>query len=167
MRKTIIVAALAVSIGMLSGCAGMTKEDLGRLGGALGGAVIGNQIGEGSGNVLATVIGGALGYWAGGKIGAAMDQNDQMRADQAAQRQIMAPTYGSHSEQWTNQHSRASYHTNVTTERMPPTNNACYERKFFRQYVDVYIDGRKERAERSGIACRDVRTGQWVIEGTN
>ncbi|HSE34595.1 MAG TPA: hypothetical protein VLB83_00580 [Candidatus Paceibacterota bacterium] len=145
----------------------MTKEDFGRLGGASIGALLGNQIGEGAGNIAATVIGGFAGWLIGGKIGAAMDQNDQMRADQAAQRQIMASTYGSHTEQWTNQQSRANYYTNVTTERMPPTNNRCIERKFFRQYIDVYIDGRKERAERSGIACRSMQTGQWEVEETN
>lgn len=163
--KRIILVLIAMAITALSGCAGMTKEDFGKLGGAGIGALLGNQIGEGSGKIAATVIGGIVGYWAGGKIGSTMDENDRLRMDQAAEHQIYAPRYGTYRDQWKNPSTQTTYATSVTTVPMPQDRYSnCLERKRFTQYVDVYIDGKRERAERTGVACRDARTGNWSIE---
>lgn len=73
MRLTPI--AIAVSLALLSGCAGVKKEEIGTLVGGVVGGVVGNKVGGKTG----AVIGVAVGAMIGNRIGAHLDEEDRKR----------------------------------------------------------------------------------------
>src|SRR5436309_5749054 len=81
--------------GLLMGaCAGNSvtgvgpHENTGTVAGVVGGAVVGSQFGRGSGRVASTIAGAAIGGLIGNRIGAALDEEDRMRAYEAQMRAL-------------------------------------------------------------------------------
>ena len=75
MKKLIFVMCVATSIGLISGCQGMKKRDVGAITGAGAGALVGSAIGQGAGGTAAIVGGAVLGGVAGHHVGKSMENN--------------------------------------------------------------------------------------------
>ncbi len=94
--KITVVAAMALSILVSSGCSSMTQTGKGALiggggGGALG-AGIGALIGGGKGAGIGAAIGAAVGSGAGALIGRKMDQQQKQLQEQLAQQATVEQT---------------------------------------------------------------------------
>ena len=143
---------------LLSACASNSQtgtgphENTGTLVGAVGGAVVGSQFGRGSGRVASTVAGAAIGGLIGNRIGAALDEEDRIRAYEA---QIQALESGASGAPvgWRNEET-GRYGTIVPGPAYQRNAMTC------RQYTHtVYIDGRPQVAR--GTACRNA-DGTWT-----
>lgn len=152
MKTRILVAALLV--GALVGCAGAgPKQTVGTAGGAALGGLIGAQFGHGSGALAATAAGVVIGGILGNQIGAEMDRQDQMLANQAAQRAYAAPVGAPVT--WNNPSTGHAGTIVVQGEGVSPEGRYC------REYTHtITIDGRQERAY--GRACRQP-DGSWQV----
>lgn len=148
MKRSSITVAGCIALSLcLSGCAGVTKQDVGVLtGGVLGGA-LGNQIGGGTGRVIATIGGTLAGALIGGSIGRSMDDVDKLKVNRALEK---APT--NRTTSWSNPDNGNRYSvTPVSTYRK--ANRPC------RNYVmTAIVDGKAEKIR--GRACRQ-SDGSW------
>lgn len=157
--RQFIIATCLASMLALSGCETMNNQAMGNVIGGGIGAVLGNQIGGGRGNVLATVIGGVAGYVIGGNLGNKMDQADQARAAQVANRGFNDPRPGTYRESWESR-ERTPVQTVVVTQPMRvDQGRQCRE---FTQETTIRIGGRPEAATTQGVACFE--QGGWVIQ---
>lgn len=161
MKNKILVAAMALTIG-LGGCAqdgtwqgvgGMGgKQTIGTAAGAIGGGIIGSNIGGGKGQLIATGAGALLGGWLGGELGKSLDRADQQYMATATQSAYTAPI--GQTIQWTNPQSGNSGTVTAVNEGYAGS-NYCRE---YRQ--TIIVDGRTETA--TGTACQDAN-GQWQL----
>jgi surface antigen len=150
-----VVALVGLS---LAACAGNPntgagpQENTGTLVGALTGAFVGSQFGRGGGRVVSTVAGAAIGGLIGNRIGAALDDEDRMRAYEAQMQALDTGASGA-PVSWRNEQS-GHYGTIVPGPAYQRNTMTC------RQYTHtVYIDGRPQAAR--GTACRNP-DGTWT-----
>lgn len=145
----VVIIGLAVSA-----CTpGREKEEAGTLVGAGAGAAIGSLIGHGGGNVAAIAIGGLLGGYAGNRIGAQLDERDQLAAAQAGQQALAAPM--GQTITWNNPDSGHS--GTVTPVRDGTDSTGAYCREYQQTIV---VGGQTQQAY--GTACRQPN-GDWKI----
>lgn len=140
--------------GGVAGGGGITKADVGTLGGAVGGAVIGNQFGGGSGRVAAIAIGTLLGAGIGRSIGGSLDRADMAYYNETQQAALETGQPGQ-TLPWHNPQSGVS---GSFTPSSYYTNNSGQYCREFNQTVN--ISGKTERAY--GTACRQP-DGSWQI----
>jgi surface antigen len=88
-RTTVATATVLSLVVSLSSCA--TKEQTGELVGTGVGIAVGAAFGEGSGQVAAILVGGLVGSLVGKFIGRSLDEADQRKATEAAQRAASLP----------------------------------------------------------------------------
>ena len=85
MNVRTIAAATLISL-LVAACANNPygeKQTVGTLGGAAIGGLLGSQFGDGKGRLMATGAGVLIGGLIGSEIGRTMDEQDEMRANQA------------------------------------------------------------------------------------
>lgn len=164
MRTTIVSLAAAVSMAFVVGTAATpaqaacgngwgTGEVIGTLGGAALGGFIGSQIGSGTGRAVAIGIGVAGGGILGNRIGHSMDCANQRRAVHDQQRALEQQPVGQTS-QWSDPDSGYSGGTTPTNTWYNEQGRPC------RDFVTtVYHNGQSERVD--GTACRS-NSGEWV-----
>jgi surface antigen len=151
MRRTIIAAFAALSLG-LGACENMnTGQTVGSLGGAAAGGLLGSQIGGGSGQLAATAVGTLVGALAGGKLGGYLQGNDQRTATEAEQTAV------SQGEpiQWSSPETGNRGTIEPTRTYQDQTGQTCREYQH-----TVYVGGRAEQAR--GNACQQP-DGTWRI----
>lgn len=149
MKKLVVSGAVALSL-VVTGCAGMSKSDLGALGGAAIGGAVGHNFGKGSGKVLATFAGAVLGAFAGSNIGRRLDAYDERQAQRALEHNQTG-----HASQWRNP-------DRGHTVTMTPTDTyRTSSGRYCREYrTRVEVGGRGQEAY--GTACRRP-DGSWKI----
>lgn len=94
MRKIFISALAIMSLG-LTACeqigtgtgtrSGVSKQDMGTIGGAVVGGYLGSEVGGGTGRLWATGAGVLLGALVGSEIGKSLDRADMVYAERAVQ----------------------------------------------------------------------------------
>lgn len=147
-KKSVLLAAFAC-LG-LSGCATMTHEDTGTLGGSVIGALLGSQFGGGSGQLVGTAAGTIIGGYIGGNIGRQMDREDERRW-----RDALETTRTGQSTTWRNPDNGNRY-------RVEPTKTYYKDGHPCRRFRTVaYIQGKQQVVE--GNACRNNR-GVWQMK---
>lgn len=149
MNKLTKLSLSGVVIVSLAGCADMSRQDVGTVGGAVLGGLVGSQFGGGVGQVAATAGGMMLGAALGGAIGKSMDEVDQMKMTRALETNRTHQT-----TRWTNPDNGNQYA--VTPKR-------TYQRagQPCREYTTIAIIGGKKR-EIYGTACRTA-DGSWKV----
>ncbi len=149
MRTKIIAAVTAslFSLLLMTGCTGVTKQDVGMATGGILGGAIGSQIGKGHGRTAAIIVGTLAGAYIGGAIGSSMDRQDRYYANQSLE------TYqDNQSNSWTNPNTGNQY-TVTPTNTYNTSSGPC------REYTtEAVIDGRRETIY--GTACRR-SDGTW------
>ena len=126
---------------------GVNKAGAGTLAGAAVGGLVGNQFGHGKGKTLATIGGAILGGVLGNRIGNSLDQSDEIKANQALER--------NQASSWRNSNNNSDVTVTPTRSYANNTGQTC------REYdTTVTIDGRLQRAH--GNACRQ-SDGTWQI----
>ena len=159
------IMALALVTTMLAGCnppppgagqqtGGVSKQDIGMVGGGVLGALAGSTIGGGRGRIVATAAGAILGGFAGSSIGKSLDQADAAYANQTAQRALETSQPGQ-ALPWRNPESGNS--GTIVPEAPYRTSDGTYCREFQQTIV---VGGQKQSAY--GRACRQP-DGSWKI----
>ncbi len=149
-RFLAMTISAVLTIGLLSGCANMTREDTGTLIGGVAGAAVGSTIGGGRGNTAAIVLGALAGSMIGSKIGKYMDQQDRMRAAQAFEYNRTGQTTS-----WKNPDT--GNHYEVTPTKTYETDQGTPCREFT---MDAQVGDRPQQVY--GTACRQA-DGSWKI----
>lgn len=159
------IMAVALVTTMLAGCnppppgagqqtGGISKQDIGTVGGGVLGALAGSTIGGGRGRIVATAAGAILGGFAGSSIGKSLDQADAAYANQTAQRALETSQPGQ-ALPWRNPESGNS---GVIVPQAPyQTADGTYCREF---QQSIIVGGQKQSAY--GKACRQP-DGSWKI----
>jgi surface antigen len=126
------------------------NESTGTVLGVLTGAAVGSQLGRG--RITATAAGAAIGGLIGNRIGAALDDEDRLRAYDAQMQALDNGTPGA-PVGWRNEDS-GRYGTVVPGPIYQRNSRNC------RQYTHtVFIDGKPQVAR--GTACRS-ENGTWT-----
>lgn len=128
----------------------MTNSGVGSIIGAIAGGLIGSTVGQGNGKILAIAAGSVAGAVIGGSVGRNMDENDQLRVNQALEKNpVGQPSY------WRNQHSGIAYD-------MVPVRDVNYHgNKYCREFrTTAIINGKKQAMY--GTACRQP-DGAWKV----
>ena len=134
----------------LVGCADASHQDVGTVTGAVAGGLLGSTVGGGSGQILAIAAGTLAGAYIGGSIGQHMDQQDQMRMNEALDNNNAGqPAY------WRNSQTNASYQVTPVKNVRVDGNKYCRE---YRTTAD--IAGKKQQMY--GTACRQP-DGSWKV----
>jgi len=158
MRVKIVLAAIAIAVGVSacqqSGQQYGNKQILGGLGGAALGGWAGSTIGGGSGKLAATAAGVLIGALIGSEIGRTMDEVDKQRAQQAYTQATTAPV--GQTIAWNNPNTGNSGTVTPTRDGNSASGDYCRE---FQQTVTV--GGKEEQAY--GVACRRP-DGSWEIQ---
>ena len=155
--KTVLSVILVLSV---SACAGGKYGDKQVGGTILGGAIggfAGSKIGSGKGQLAATAIGALLGAFAGSEAGKSLDRADRLYASRSHQSALETRPVGQTTE-WSNPESGNSGSVTPTRTWQTETGRYCRE---YRQTVTV--SGKTESAY--GIACRQP-DGSWRIENS-
>ena len=152
-KKTLTAVVVVSSLG-LSACqtTGENQAFGSVLGAALGGWA-GSQIGSGDGQLAATAAGALLGAYVGGQVGASMDEVDRQRYGRAQQAAYSAPI--GERIVWNNPES-GNYGA-VTPVRDGFSTSGDYCREF---QTEITVGGQSEDAY--GTACRQ-EDGSWGI----
>ena len=151
LQRSLLVAALTLSVS-LAACGGPNgKQDTGLAVGAVAGGILGNQVGNGTGKVLATVAGAVIGGIVGSEIGKSMDQQDRALAQKAELAALERGQSGV-STPWRNP-DNGRYGEVVPSK--PYTRGPDNCRDFTHT---VYIDNRPQTMR--GTACRN-SDGTW------
>jgi surface antigen len=170
MRMKQVVALGAVAI-MLSACnaqqnadnarqggvmggGGITKSDVGTVGGAVAGAVIGSKIGGGSGRTAAIALGTLLGAGIGHEVGASLDRADMAYYNQT-QQQALETGQAGQTLPWNNPETGNS--GSFTPSNYYQTAEGSYCREFNQT---INVGGKSQQAY--GTACRQ-EDGSWKI----
>jgi surface antigen len=152
--KTVVAATLiALFAAACSNNQYGEKQTVGTLGGAALGGLLGAQFGDGTGQLVATGAGVLIGGLIGSEIGRTMDEQDEMRANQAVTEAHQAPL--GETIVWNNPDSGHS--GTVTPVRDGSTSSGLYCREF---QQTITVSGRTETAY--GTACRQP-DGTWKI----
>lgn len=153
-RKTALVSAVALSLG-LAACADTgAKQTGGAVLGGLGGAVAGSQFGQGKGQLAAVAAGTLLGALLGSEVGKSLDRADKAALASTTQTTLENQPSGT-SSNWSNPDS-GNYGT-VTPTRTYQTNGGQYCREYSQT---INVGGRSEEA--FGTACRQP-DGTWKV----
>jgi len=150
---------LAVTTGLLTGCASMTghKQDVGTLLGAATGAGLAadwTSGSDGGGRVMAIAAGTLVGSMVGSEIGKALDEQDRMRMARARQQALEHYPSG-RSSTW--QNPDTGHRGAVTPQPAYQNDRGQYCREFTQE---IEIGG--EVQEGYGTACRQP-DGSWKI----
>lgn len=146
--KKLAVASLSLSV-FLAGCAQVTNQDVGTIGGGVVGGLLGSQFGGGTGKIAAAAGGAIIGAYLGGKIGQTMDRQDRMEMQRALE---TAPTGKDVS--WSNPDNGNRY-TIKSTRTYYNNEQPC------REYIThAVIGGRNQQIY--GKACRQA-DGSWQV----
>lgn len=146
--KKLIVTTLSLSV-FLTGCAQVSNEGVGTIGGGVLGGLLGSRFGGGSGKVAAAAGGALLGAFLGGKIGQYMDRQDRMEMQRALE---SAPT--GKSVNWTNPDNGNQY-------SVQPTKTYYANEQPCREYITHAVIGGKNQ-QIYGKACRQA-DGSWQV----
>lgn len=147
MKKLVLASSLSF---LLVGCAPLSHEDVGTLGGGVVGGLLGSQFGGGSGKVMAAAGGALLGAYLGGQIGKTMDRQDRLEMQRALE---TAPT--GRSVAWSNPDNGNRY-------VVEPTRTYYHEQQPCREYITkAVIAGKSQQIY--GKACRQA-DGSWRVE---
>ena len=138
--------SLLISLSLISCSSNTSKQDVGMVTGAVAGGLIGSTIGSGAGKLVAVGAGAIVGALIGGAIGKSMDQTDQMKMNQALNKN---PGQSTH---WVNKKTGTSYTVMPTKNVTVAGNQNC--RKY---YTIVTMNGKKQRVY--GTAC--LQNGTW------
>jgi surface antigen len=147
MRK-LSVASLSLTV-LLTGCAQLTNQDVGTVGGGVVGGLLGSQFGGGSGKVAAAAGGAIIGAVLGGKIGQYMDRQDKMEMQRALE---TAPT--GKAVNWNNPDNGNQY-------SVKPTRTYYSNDQPCREYITHAVIGGKTQ-QIYGKACRKA-DGSWEV----
>lgn len=157
--KTIISVAVAAL--MVTACqqggrppGGISKQDVGTVGGAVVGGILGSNVGKGKGQIAGTIGGALLGGMLGSNIGASLDRADMQYYDQTSQRALENAQPGQ-TMPWKNPQS-GNYGT-VTPSNYYQTASGQY----CREYTQTITVGGQTQ-EGHGTACRQP-DGTWQI----
>ena len=152
-RMTMLMVAMLMTAGLLSGCEGARKQDVGVITGAAVGGLLGSQIGGGSGRTVAIIGGAALGGYFGGQIGKSMDDVDRIKM-----RNALEHTETNKTTTWVNPDSQVKYAVTPTKTTYRQTETATQP---CREYTTTAnIGGKKEQIY--GTACR-MDDGSWKV----
>ena len=147
-----IIATLAVSL--LGGC---SDAKLGQTGGAIlggvGGGLLGSQFGGGTGKLIMTALGAAIGAYAGSELGKKLDETDKEKAVKAEETAHTAPV--GQTVAWSNPDSGHSGTVTPVREGKDAQGNTCRE-----YHSTVNVDGKDEAV--TGTACRQP-DGSWSV----
>lgn len=146
-RMTAQVVLLALAVSLLSGCAGMTREESGAVIGGAVGAIAGSAAGRPAAGGL--VLGAALGGVVGSVIGREMDEIDRARTGQ-----VLEYNQTGQGSTWVNPDRRTAY-TVVPTRTYETAQGPCRE---FTTHANI---GGKVQ-EIYGTACRQA-DGSWQV----
>ncbi len=112
-KRFIVAAVTAMTITAApvyaQGWPQLTKENVGKGVGAVAGALLGSQIGGGRGKLAAVAVGTLAGYWAGGKFGRYLSQQDRAGIAQATSQAM----YTGQPTSWHNPDTGARTHVSV------------------------------------------------------
>jgi surface antigen len=140
--------------GGVAGGGGITKSDVGTVGGAALGAIAGSNVGKGKGNIAAIAIGTLLGAGIGREVGASLDRAD-MTYYSATQQQALETAQPGQTLPWNNPESGHS--GSFTPSNYYQTAEGTYCREF---QQTINVGGKSEQAY--GEACRQP-DGSWKI----
>lgn len=107
MKRFFTIVATAILAAGLSACApsgNVTRQQVGTVAGGLAGGIIGTSVFHGDSQVFGAVGGAVVGGLLGSVIGADMDRQDRVNADQA-----MASVPVGQEATWTNSKTRTQY----------------------------------------------------------
>lgn len=146
--KRVISLLLAATL-VLSGCANMSNQQMGAIGGGVLGGALGNTMGQGNGRVAMIILGTLAGVAVGSSIGDRMDQVDRMRANQ-----VLESNRTNQASSWYNPDSRTGYTVSPTRTYETPS-QVC------RDFVmEVRMAGGNRTEQVHGRACRQ-SDGSW------
>lgn len=140
--------------GGVMGGGGISKSDVGTVGGAALGAIAGSNVGKGKGQIAAIAIGTLLGAGIGHEVGASLDRAD-MNYYSETQQQAMQYGQNNQTLPWNNPESGHSGTFTPTNYYTADNGQYCRE---FNQTINV--GGKTERGY--GTACRQA-DGSWQI----
>ena len=143
---------------LLASCTGISKTDMGTITGGIGGALLGSHLGPENGKLFGMVFGGMVGGYLGRKIGQSLDAQDKRKMELAFQESLEKGTSGN-IRHWHNPDTGVK-------GSFSPSRAFNHRGRVCRNYkASIVIDGEIEKA--TGIACRNDRNGQWVIQNSN
>lgn len=155
MHKSVtLLAALLVSLALLSGCANRawTAGDTGAVVGGVATAAVAHELAEDSSNqAIYTVAGAVLGSILGRRVGRSMSGHDRRLFGRT-----LATNSAGQTNYWSNDYTNDSYWVTPTSSTYTAHNSACRQ---FRMKAN--IDGRPEYV--TGTACRRP-DGTWVVQ---
>jgi len=167
MKNVIAVAAVAVLLaacgqqnaenarqGGVMGGGGITKSDMGTVGGAALGAIAGSNVGKGKGNIAAIAIGTLIGAGVGHEIGASLDRAD-MTYYSATQQRALETAQPGQTLPWSNAESGNS--GSFTPSNYYQTAEGTYCREYTQS---INVGGKNQQAY--GTACRQP-DGTWKV----
>ena len=154
--RTVLRLLACVLVLLTVSCAGMSKEDVGRIFGGVGGAVVGDQLG----GTLGAVIGGIAGYVVGGSVGAHMDRHDQDRAARNLERELGSSQYRRPNDPHRDSWHRYDREYEIYTHTRPTPRAEC---RAYTQDMYVTISGRRTLSRKDGIACWDASARIWRV----
>ena len=152
MKKTMsVIAAAAVSVALLGGCAGWdwNNSDTGTVLGGVAGGALGSQIGSGTGSTIATVVGTLAGGALGNYIGGRFDQRDRRQFGSALESNQTGNT-----SRWSNPDTDGTY-------AVTPTNTYRDGDQPCREFtMNANVEGKNDQV--TGTACRQ-SDGSWRV----
>lgn len=140
--------------GGVMGGGGITKSDMGTVGGAALGAIAGSNVGSGKGRIAAIAVGTLLGAGVGREVGASLDRADMTYYNSTQQRALETAQPGQ-TLPWNNSQSGNS--GSFTPSNYYQTAEGTYCREF---QQTVNVGGKSQQAY--GEACRQP-DGTWKI----
>lgn len=143
------IAMISLLTLCLTGCADITKQDVGVVTGGLAGGALGSLFGGGSGKILATVGGAVAGAFIGGSIGHYMDKVDRMQMNK-----VLETACNGQRTTWHNPNTHNTY-------RVTPTQTFYQGVQPCRDYTTKAIIGGQPQTI-YGQACR-MADGTWQV----
>lgn len=152
------IASISI-IALLAACSqpgqhgGVTKEQVGTIGGAIIGGVLGSKVGKGTGRGIAIGAGTLLGAYMGSELGKSLDRADQQLYHNTSQTALETGQPGE-TLPWSN--PQTGNRGTVTPQRYYETNG-----RYCREYQQTITVGGKTQ-EGYGTACRQP-DGSWEV----
>lgn len=157
---TALAAMLVVGACQSSGV-GDNKETYGTAGGAVAGAVLGAVIAGEDNRWLGGLLGAAIGGAIGNRVGNYLDQDDQQAIAASTEQSLDSGETVSWSNPENNTRGWSSSGTSSQTTAQTSSGQAVTTE--CKPYTAVVYVG-DDKAEQTGTACRDPRTGEWVVQ---
>lgn len=152
--------AITASLALLAACnqpgqtGGITKEQVGTLGGAVIGGVLGSKVGKGTGRGIAIGAGTLLGAYLGSETGKSLDRADMNYYNKTSQRALETAQPGE-TLPWSN--PQTGNRGTVTPKQYYKEDSGRY----CREYQQTVTVGGKQ-SQGYGTACRQP-DGSWEI----